>query len=49
MPYSVRKKSMFIEDLIRYVLDGNPLKVYITTGKTIRVTGSAQDNDLSNS
>ncbi|HOP99400.1 MAG TPA: hypothetical protein PK604_00930 [Acetivibrio clariflavus] len=40
---------MFIEDLIRYVPDENPLKTYITTGKIVEVTKPAQVDDLENS
>jgi len=39
---------MFIEDLIRYVPDENPLKTYITTGKIVEVTKPAQVDDLEN-
>lgn len=49
IPLSLRKKSMFIEDLIRYVPDENPLKTYITTGKIVEVTKPAQVDDLENS
>ena len=49
IPLSVRNDSMFIEDLIKYVPDENPLKDYITTGEIVDVTKLSQIDDLANS
>ncbi|MEN2776938.1 hypothetical protein [Acetivibrio clariflavus] len=49
IPLSVMKKSMFIEDLVRYVPDENPLKNYITTGKILDVTKLVKVEELANS
>ncbi len=48
IPFSVGKKSKFIEDLIRYAPDENQLKVYVTTGRIINFTSVTEDDVLVN-
>lgn len=48
VPLSVGKKSIFIDELIRYVPDENPLKVYLTTGKIINFNTVTEDEVLVN-
>ena len=48
IPLSVWKKSDLVEDIIRYVPDENPLKVFITTGKITQVARTVQGDSVIN-